>query len=188
MTVRTEDKREVHIENHRLDQKICQDLKKYDILFIQAPIGWGKHTYLADFSVAHPEYDISFLKPDMNVENYLAQPEKEGGIFIITELDRLREASYMEQLVDRIAKRRNKEKYVIASSAPIPEELLTFKIAGRLITYGIPELKPDRTEVKAFFEKKEIFLSEEDLFRIEKDFRNMPLCVHLLEDPLYSSD
>ena len=62
MTVRTEDKREVHIENHRLDQKICQDLKKYDILFIQAPIGWGKHTYLADFSVAHPEYDISFLK------------------------------------------------------------------------------------------------------------------------------
>ena len=30
MTVRTEDKREVHIENHRLDQKICQDLKKYD--------------------------------------------------------------------------------------------------------------------------------------------------------------
>ena len=37
MTVRTEDKREVHIENHRLDQKICQDLKKYDILFIQAP-------------------------------------------------------------------------------------------------------------------------------------------------------
>ena len=181
-------KKEVHIENHRLDQKICQDLKKYDILFIQAPIGWGKHTYLADFSAAHPEYDISFLEPDMNVENYLAQPEKEGGIFIITELDRLREASYMEQLVDRIAKRRNKEKYVIASSAPIPEELLTFKIAGRLITYGIPELKPDRTEVKAFFEKKEIFLSEEDLFRIEKDFRNMPLCVHLLEDPLYSSD
>ena len=53
MTVRTEDKREVHIENHRLDQKICQDLKKYDILFIQAPIGWGKHTYLADFSVAY---------------------------------------------------------------------------------------------------------------------------------------
>lgn len=66
----------------------------------------------------------------------------------------------------------------------VAEELLPFRVAGRLITYGIREMKPNREEVRQYFEKKGIYLSEEDTFRIEKDFRNMPLCLYMLENPL----
>ena len=48
-------------------------------------------------------------------------------------------------------------------------------------------MKPNREEVRRYFEKKGIYLSEEDSFRIEKDFRNMPLCLYMLENPLSSS-
>ena len=37
---------ELYIENPRLDHKLCQDLINYDIIYIQASLGWGKYTFL----------------------------------------------------------------------------------------------------------------------------------------------
>ena len=188
MTVRTRDKREVHIENQELDKRVCRDLLRYDLILLQAPIGWGKHTFLRSFAENHSEFSIQMLEKCYAAEQLQSLPEEDGQIFIITDLNEiLPEESDREQLWKRIGKSSHGEKYVIASAAPIAEELLPFRVAGRLITYGIREMKPDREEVRRYFQKKGIYLSEEDAFRIEKDFRNMPLCVYMLENPLSSS-
>ena len=100
-------------------------------------------------------------------EQLQSLPEEDGQIFIITDLNEiLPKESDREHLWKRIGKKSHGEKYVIASSAPIAEELLPFRVAGRLITYGIREMKPNREEVRRYFEKKGIYLSEEDAFRI----------------------
>ena len=52
---------ELYIENPRLDHKLCQDLINYDIIYIQASLGWGKYTFLSHFSEHHPEYTIQML-------------------------------------------------------------------------------------------------------------------------------
>lgn len=188
MTVRTGDKREVHIKNQELDKRVCRDLLRYDLILLQAPIGWGKHTFLKSFAENHPEFSIQMLEKCHAAEQLQSLPEEDGQIFIITDLNEiLPEESDREQLWKRIGKSSHGEKYVIASAAPIAEELLPFRVAGRLITYGIREMRPDREEVRRYFEKKGIYLSEEEAFRIEKDFRNMPLCIYLLENPLSSS-
>lgn len=181
-------KKEVHIENQELDRRICNDLVRYDLLLLQAPIGWGKHTFLYSFAEKHQEFSIQLLEKQHAVEQLKILPEQDGQIFIITDLATvLPEEDDREQLWKRIGKSNRGEKYIIASAAPIAEELLPFRVAGRLITYGIREMKPSREEVRRYFEKKEIYLSEEDVFWIEKDFRNMPLCIYMLEDPLSSS-
>ncbi len=188
MAEKIRDKREVHIENQELDKRVCRDLLRYDLILLQAPIGWGKHTFLKSFAENHPEYSIQILEKCHAAEQLQSLSEEDGQIFIITDLNEiLPEESDREQLWKRIGKSSHGEKYVIASAAPIAEELLPFRVAGRLITYGIREMKPDREEVRRYFQKKGIYLSEEDAFRIEKDFRNMPLCIYMLENPLSSS-
>ena len=188
MAAGTTYKKEVHIDNRELDERLCNDLMRYDLILLQAPIGWGKHTFLMGFAEHHPEFSIQMLEEGHAAEQLQSLPEEDGQIFIITDLNEiLPEESDREHLWKRIGKSSHGEKYVIASSAPIAEELLPFRVAGRLITYGIREMKPNREEVRRYFEKKGIYLSEEDAFRIEKDFRNMPLCLYMLENPLSSS-
>lgn len=188
MAAGTTYKKEVHIDNRELDERLCNDLMRYDLILLQAPIGWGKHTFLMGFAEHHPEFSIQMLEEGHAAEQLQSLPEEDGQIFIITDLNEiLPEESDREHLWKRIGKSSHGEKYVIASSAPIAEELLPFRVAGRLITYGIREMKPNREEVRRYFGKKGIYLSEEDAFRIEKDFRNMPLCLYMLENPLSSS-
>lgn len=188
MAAGTTYRKEVHIENQELDRRVCNDLLRYDLILLQATIGWGKHTFLYSFEENHPEFPICLLEKQTAAEQLRTLPEQDGQIFIITDLnDILPEESDREQLWNRIGKSAQGEKYIIASAAPIAEELLPFRVAGRLITYGIREMRPSREEVRRYFGKKEIYLSEEDTFRIEKDFRNMPLCLYMLEDPLSSS-
>lgn len=44
-----ETREEIHIENRRLMEQLDRDLKRYDIIYLQAPSGWGKYTFLQDY-------------------------------------------------------------------------------------------------------------------------------------------
>ena len=57
---------ELYIENPKLDHKLCQDLINYDIIYIQASLGWGKYTFLSHFSEHHKLrfcHQTSYLYP-----------------------------------------------------------------------------------------------------------------------------
>ena len=41
-----ETREEIHIENRRLMEQLDRDLKRYDIIYLQAPSGWGKYTFI----------------------------------------------------------------------------------------------------------------------------------------------
>ncbi len=178
---------ELHIENHSLDHKLCQDLITYDIIYIQAPFGWGKHTFLSHFQEHHPEFSVVMLHMD-DLEDQLTElPMKDGQILVFLRYEKLKRAEARNALWKRIHEYGRKEKYVFASTIPLPEELLAYKVSGRLAAYGWQDLRPENGEVDAYFCKKGIHLYPEELMRIEKDFNNMPICLYLLENPLRNS-
>ena len=178
---------ELYIENPRLDHKLCQDLINYDIIYIQASLGWGKYTFLSHFSEHHPEYTIQMLDI-YNIDQQLSEiPVKDGQILLIPRYEKLQDSEEKSRLWKRIQEQGRREKYVFASTIPLPDELLAYKVSGRLLIYGIKELKPGRKEVDSYFCKKGIHLYPEELARIEYDFNNIPICLYLLENPLLNS-
>ena len=117
MAAGTTYKKEVHIDNRELDERLCNDLMRYDLILLQAPIGWGKHTFLMGFAEHHPEFSIQMLEEGHAAEQLQSLPEEDGQIFIITDLNEiLPEESDREHLWKRIGKKSHGEKYVIPCS------------------------------------------------------------------------
>ena len=105
MAAGTTYKKEVHIDNRELDERLCNDLMRYDLILLQAPIGWGKHTFLMGFAEHHPEFSIQMLEEGHAAEQLQSLPEEDGQIFIITDLNEiLPEESDREHLWKRIGK------------------------------------------------------------------------------------
>ncbi len=91
---------ELYIENPRLDHKLCQDLINYDIIYIQASLGWGKYTFLSHFSGHHPEYTIQMLDI-YNIDQQLSElPAKDGQILLIPRYEKLQDSEEKEQIVE----------------------------------------------------------------------------------------
>ena len=83
---------ELHIEHPELEQRMCEDLNNYGILYFHAPIGWEKDRLVLDFAAHHPELDACIVTD-------LAQiPETKGGVQIVPGLERLLEQPGLEKL------------------------------------------------------------------------------------------
>ena len=87
MAAGTTYKKEVHIENQELDKRVCNDLMRYDLILLQAPIGWVKHTFLYSFAERHKEFTIQVLGKQDAAEQLKDLPEQDGQIFIILDLN-----------------------------------------------------------------------------------------------------
>lgn len=93
---------ELYIENPKLDHKLCQDLINYDIIYIQASLGWGKYTFLSHFSEHHPEYTIQMLDI-YNIDQQLSElPVKDGQILLIPRYEKLQDSEEKSRLWKRI--------------------------------------------------------------------------------------
>lgn len=181
---------DIHIKNRELEQRLKDDIKKYDIIYIHAPLGWGKYTLLADFYRKYRGAGVYWLEDgaEQSLEQQVKElPQKEDRIIIIPELERIMELGKQGVLWELISGKKKNDTFLISSTIPIPEELLPFSIFYRVVTYGIEDIKPSAEEVRTYFGEKEVTLYDEDYLRIEKDFRNMPLCLYLLENPLRRS-
>ena len=78
---------ELHIEHPELEQRMCEDLKNYGILYFHAPIGWEKDRLVLDFAAHHPEFDACIVTDPDQI------PETKGGVRIVPGLERLLEQS-----------------------------------------------------------------------------------------------
>ena len=109
---------ELYIENPRLDHKLCQDLINYDIIYIQASLGWGKYTFLSHFSEHHPEYTIQMLDI-YNLDQQLSElPVKDGQMLLLPRYEKLQDSAasaaargYVDRLIDPADTR----KYLVAA-------------------------------------------------------------------------
>jgi ATP/maltotriose-dependent transcriptional regulator MalT len=178
---------ETHVKNREMEKKIENDLEKYDILYICAPFGWGKYALLADYYQKHRKESVYWLEEtkDFTLEQQIENlPKQMDRTIIIPKLEQIMSDGQQELIWNLISHKQKNDSFLIASTRPMPDELLPFTIFYQVFTYGISDLKPSNEDVKRYFEEKGILLQEEELLRIEKDFRNMPLCMYLLENPL----
>lgn len=181
MKKQNEEMDELHIERPEIETRMCADLKNYGILYLYAPIGWEKERLVLDFAARHPEYPSHVVTEPDRI------PADEGELLIVPELETLLERPDIGKLWERIGERSHGERWIFTSSVPLPDELMPFRVAGRLRIYGRLELRPENRDVKLYLEKKGFHLYEEDYLHIEKDFDNMPLCIYMLEEPLRNS-
>lgn len=172
---------EIHIENGTLKKKLQDALKKYDIIYLHAPLGWGKYTFLKDF--------CDEQKDTVWAERLEEIPDAGGRActVIIPRFERLLQEGCQEQLMHFFEEKRRGRKYIVGSASGLPPEMVPFQLSHRMIIYGWKDLCPSGEEVRVYFEKKDLFLKAEELLRIEKDLHNMPLCICMLENPLRNS-
>ena len=90
---------ELHIEHPELEQRMCEDLNNYGILYFHAPIGWEKDRLVLDFAAHHPEFDACIVTDPDQI------PETKSGVRIVPGLERLLEQSGLERLWTRIGER-----------------------------------------------------------------------------------
>lgn len=91
-----------------------------------------------------------------NIDQQLSElPVKDGQILLSQRYEKLQDSEEKSRLWKRIQEQGRREKYVFASTIPLPDELLAYKVSGRLLIYGIKELKPGRKEVDVISAKKE---------------------------------
>ncbi|MBS6398025.1 MAG: hypothetical protein KH452_12920 [Clostridiales bacterium] len=183
-------KEELHIKNKDLEQRLQKDLERYEIIYIQAPRGWGKYTFLQDYAKKTGKASIYWLEEtrEKSLQQKIRElPSENGRIIIIPKLELILQKGMKEDIWKLIRERRKGDRFLFASTVPLPEELLSYVAARRLIVYGIRELRPSNEEVRAYFAEKDIELGMEELLRIEKDLYNMPLCIYMLENPLRNS-
>lgn len=177
---------ELYIENQRLVQMLQNDLKRYDVVYIHAPSGWGKYTFLKYYK---ENLETECLWIETEEELYAVGQEYPDGecVFIIPRLEFFLQRRMHEQLWRMLTEKSRYQKFIIGSAVPLPDELLLFSASRKLIVYGENELRPCQEDVAAYYSKRGIAVSKEELMKIENDFHNMPLCLYLLENPLRHS-
>ena len=179
---------EIHIENIELLQRLIADLQKCDILYIHAPMGWGKYTFLADYYRKNEE-NIFWLEEneDICLEKQIEElPSAKKRIIIIPRLEKIMHEGKWELIWKIISDKKKEDVIVFAASIPFPKELIPYTLFYKVITYGVDDLKPSYKTVGAYFRKKGLILNNTTLKQIETDFNNMPLCIYLLENLLAS--
>ena len=176
---------DIYLENLQLEQKVREDLKVYDILYLQGPAGWGKYTFLKNYK-NHTERTVIWIETAEDIEQQ-THPFPEECVVIIPKLELLVQEEVQEWLWNRIREKKRRQKFLIASVIPLPEFLLYYAASRRLMVYSTKDLKPSVEDVDTYFQKRGLALGAETLLKIEKDFENMPLCLYLLENPLRNS-
>jgi len=179
-----------HIENWNLRLRLQNDLKRYDMIYIQAPFGWGKHMFLKDFEKSHPKWNFCYL--DGRAKESLSKQiepfsKTSNRIWMIDALEKIFQSKEEAVIWELLAKKKNHEKFIFASTILLPDQMLPYVVSHHLVVYRVDELKPSNEDVYHYFQKKGIELSKEDLLKIEKDFHNMPLCLYMLENLLRNS-
>ena len=184
-----ETREEIHIENRRLMEQLDRDLKRYDIIYLQAQSGWGKYTFLQDYRAHVKDYQVYWLEEEKDEELCRSSRNtcRRGRLIIIPRLEEFRRRSINADIWKLLEERNTEDRFLFSSELPVPEDMLIHVASRSLITYGVRELRPSRGEVGEYFRKKGLPLDDETLLKIEKDLDNRPLCIYMLENPLRNS-
>lgn len=180
-----------HIINRGVERRILGDMENGDVLFICAPIGWGKNVLLRD--LYHKLEGRAFWLEEtdnLSLEEQLAQlPQSSGGrAIMIPRLEKYIQNKKIEMIGRLLAKKRKEDVFVITSEVPFPKTLLAYTLYYKVIAYGVEDLRPSTEDVGEYLAQKGMNMEQDTLKQMEQDFNNMPLCIFLLENLLLNSD
>ena len=177
--------------NHNFIQQLKEDIKKYDILYISAPIGWEIDVLLRETYNQMKSKDVYWLEEtgECSLEEQISLiSKKKKNIYMIPSLERVIEEEKQEPIWELISNKKPGDVFVLASAAMLPAVLLPYTILNKYISYGVENFKPTVDDVASYMKKREITLTQEELLRIENDCDNLPLYVQLLANLLVHSE
>lgn len=176
--------------NRNFILQLEKDITQYDILYIFAPLGWGKTAYISEFCKKINKNELVLIDDadEICVENGNEQRAKTGRrIYVIPELEKLIGEKQQKKLFQLMSGKRKNDIFLFASSIAFPEELLPYTISNRCIIYRSEDIRPTMEDVAVYMKTRGISLTKEELLRIEKDCDNLPLFIQMLGNLLCSS-
>ena len=179
------------IINQNFIDRLEKDIKKYDILFLCAPFGWGNASILKALCERVLSKTTYWLEEteDCTLEQKIDEISfSRSNIYFIPNLETVVRKGEEDLIWNLLAKKKKGDIFVIASAAMIPAKMLPYTILNRYISYGIDDIRPSNEDVDSYFKNRGISLSQEDISYIEKDCNNLPLFIQLLANLLVNTN
>lgn len=180
-----------YIVNRNFIQQLGEDIKKYDILYLCAPLGWTKNQLAETFYHANSKESVCWLEEtaEESLELLISKiPASGKKLYIVPALERILEDGKEDLLWDLLAMKKRGDVFVFFSATEVPEKLLPYTVLNRYLSYGVDAIRPTSEDVAAYMKNRGILLSKEELLRIEKDTNNMPLYIQMLVNLLEASE
>ena len=179
------------IVNRSFIQQLEKDMKKYDILYLSAPLGWGKSQIKEAFCEKYSGENLIVLEEteDVSLKSLISKiPSARKNIYLIPELEKILERE-QEDLIWKLMEQKKKgDVFLFLSALEVPEKLLPYTVLNKYFAYGVDAIRPTNEDVAVYMKNRGIVLSKEELLRIEKDTNNMPLYILMLANLLEASD
>jgi len=170
-------KRRRTIKPYAFSKELKRLLESRQILFLSAPIGWGKTMAVKNYFRYVPHAYASLQDRDA-----LETAERDAsGIVLLDDLHVLTDRPDLQQRLLALLERLPDETCVVLlSRAPLPEWLLPFQLSGKLavLDSGLLALGPE--DLAKLAENMGLELSDEDALRLWRSSRGHPLAAHLI--------
>ena len=175
------------IINQNFIDRLEKDMKKYDILFLCAPFGWGNVSilrHLYERLISKGAYWLESTE-DLTLEHQIESiVSNKNIIYFIPNLETVVERGEQEPIWTLFERKKKGDVFVIASAALMPARMLPYTLLYKYISYGVEDIKPHNEDVAEYLKLRGIILSQDALLRIEKDCHNLPLYIQLLANVL----
>lgn len=182
---------EIHCINQEIERRVLDDMDKNDVLYICAPIGWGKYVLLSNLydKLGEKAFWLEETE-DSSLETQLEELSQLSGrrIIMIPRLEKLVQRGKLESISKLLSEKKNGDVFLITAEIPFPKKLLPYILYNKVTTYGRDDLKPSTRDVGEYFHKRGLKVDTDTLKQIEKDFDNMPLCIDMLENLLLDTN
>jgi len=165
------------VEPQALADALRQGLANYKILYISAPVGWGKTTAIQYHFRNTPNTYVSLWDGD-------ALDHAEGdstGLVILDDCHALSDSPGLQKRLCALLRGIPAEgRVLLLSRAPVPEWLLPFRLSGlmEVLDSGVFALGTGDTAKLA--ENLGLELSQEDILRLRHESRGHPMTLRLL--------
>lgn len=179
------------IVNHSFIQQLEKDIKKYDILYLCTPLGWGKDQLAEAFCESYSGENLVILEEtaENSLQTIISKISfAEKKIYLVPALEKVIESGQEDLIWKLLDQKRRGDVFIFLSAMEVPEKMLPYTVLNRYLFYGIETIRPTNEDVAAYMKNREIVLSKEELLRIEKDTNNMPLYIQMLANLLEASD
>ena len=179
------------IVNRSFIQQLEKDMKKYDILYLSAPLGWGKSQIKEAFCEKYAGENLIVLEEteDVSLKSLISKiPSARKNIYLIPELEKILEREQEDLIWKLIEQKKKGDVFLFLSALGVPEKLLPYTVLNKYFAYGVDAIRPTNEDVAVYMKNRGIVLSKEELLRIEKDTNNMPLYILMLANLLEASD
>lgn len=174
-------KTEKNIPREKLFSQMEKDFKEFKVIYLKAPIGYGKTCAATEFL---KKYDGNTASVCVGQENWknICQSAIESGVqlLMIDDVQNLLTVYDGEQVLAMMAKASYQTRFLILGRCELPAWLRPFDLTGQLKEYSPDCLALDREEAKKLFALQKMSFSDQQITALLKKTKGWVLGTILL--------